>query len=79
MKLNKTLTGVLVAASMGISSVATAADVVIGVPNWPSVAATASILKVVIEDNFGLEVELQNATNPVVFKAMYSSSMDFHP
>ena len=79
MKLKKTLTGALVAASMGMSSIASAADVVIGVPNWPSVAATASILKVVIEDNFGLEVELQNATNPVVFEAMDSGSMDIHP
>ena len=58
MKLRKTLTAALVAASLGMSSVATAAEIVIGVPNWPSVAATASILKVVIEDNFGLEVEL---------------------
>jgi len=79
MKLNKSLTGALVAASMAMSSVATAADIVIGVPDWPSVAATASILKVVIEDNFGLEVELQNATNPVVFEAMDSGSMHIHP
>ena len=62
----------------GISS-AHAADVVIGVPNWPSVAATASILKVVLEDNLGLEVELQNGTNPVVFEAMDSGSMHVHP
>ena len=58
---------------------AQAADIVVGVPNWPSVAATASILKVVLEDNFGLEVELQNATNPVIFEAMDSGSMHVHP
>ena len=53
------------------ASVASAqvADIVIGVPNWPSVAATASILKVVLEENFGLEVELRNGTNPVIFEA----------
>ena len=62
----------------GVSS-SHAADVVIGVPNWPSVAATASILKVVLEDNFGLEVELQNGTNPVIFEAMDSGSMHVHP
>ena len=56
-----------------------AADIVIGVPNWPSVAATASIIKVVLEDNFGLEVELQNGTNPVIFEAMDSGSMHVHP
>jgi len=79
MTFKKSLTGALVATSLGVSSIATAADVVIGVPNWPSVAATASILKVVIEDNYGLEVELQNATNPVVFEAMDSGSMHMHP
>ena len=79
MKFKKSVTGAVVAMSMGLSSVATAADVVIGVPNWPSVAATASILKVIIEDNYGLEVELQNATNPVVFEAMDSGSMHVHP
>ena len=41
-----------------------AADVVIGVPNWPSVNATANVLKVIIEDNYGLDVELQNGTIP---------------
>ena len=56
-----------------------AADIIVGVPNWPSVAATASILKVVLEDNFGLEVELQNGTNPVIFEAMDSGSMHVHP
>ena len=69
---------------IGISPVisispAKAADVVVGVPNWPSVAATANILKVVLEDNLGLEVELQNATNPVIFEAMDTGSMHVHP
>ena len=56
-----------------------AADIVIGVPNWPSVNATAHILKVVLEDNLGLEVELQNGTNPIVFEAMDRGSMHVHP
>ncbi len=71
-----TLCAAFVGASM---SSAQAADVVIGVPNWPSVAATASILKVVLEENLGLEVELQNGTNPVIFEAMDSGSMHVHP
>lgn len=72
--------------SIGLASLATlstgavsAADIVIGVPNWPSVAATAQILKLVIEENFGLEVELQNGTNPIVFEAMDKGSMHVHP
>ena len=62
----------------GISAVQ-AADIVVGVPNWPSAAATASILKAVLEDNLGLEVELQNGTNPVIFEAMDTGSMHVHP
>jgi len=56
-----------------------AADVVIGVPNWPSVNATAHVLKVAIEENLGLEVELQNGSNPIVFEAMDKGSMHAHP
>src|SRR6056297_4126200 len=58
---------------------AQAADIVIGVPNWASVNATAHVLEVVIEDNLGLDVELQNGTNPIVFEAMDSGSMHVHP
>ena len=68
-----------VAATMTVSGVAQAADVVIGVPNWPSVRVTAHVLKTVMEQNLGLEVELQNGTNPVVFEAMDSGSMHVHP
>ena len=78
-KVNNKLAGILVAGAMGLSGTAQAADLVIGVPNWPSVAMTADILKVVIEDNYGLEVELQNGTNPVVFEAMDGGSMHVHP
>lgn len=68
-----------VAAMSVCSSMAHAADIVIGVPNWPSVRATAHVLKVVLENNLGLEVELQNGTNPVVFEAMDSGSIHVHP
>jgi glycine betaine/proline transport system substrate-binding protein len=79
MKLKSTVSAALLAGGMALSGVATAADVVIGVPNWPSVAASANVLKVVIEDNLGLEVELQNGTNPIVFEAMDSGAMHAHP
>lgn len=70
---------VLVAFACSLSAPALAADIVIGVPNWPSVRATANILKVVLEDNLGVEVELQNGTNPIIFEAMDSGSMQVHP
>jgi glycine betaine/proline transport system substrate-binding protein len=62
-----------------VAGPAMAADIVIGVPNWPSVNATAHILKVAIEQNLGLEVELQNGTNPIVFEAMDTGAMHVHP
>jgi len=79
MKLKKTVAAAALATTMGLGSAAQAADVVIGVPNWPSVRVTAHVLKVVMEDNLGVEVELQNGTNPVVFEAMDSGAMHVHP
>ncbi|MBO6637834.1 MAG: amino acid-binding protein [Roseitalea sp.] len=71
----------LAAAAMlaGTATTALSADMVLGVPNWPAANATANILKVVIEENFGLEVELQNGTNPIIFEAMDQGSMHLHP
>ena len=79
MKLSKLFAGACVAAGLSFGTAAQAADVVIGVPNWPSVRVTAHVLKVVMEDNLGLEVELQNGTNPVVFEAMDAGAMHVHP
>ncbi len=79
MKLKKTLLGAAAASLIGFTGAAQAADVIIGVPNWPSVRVTGHVLKVVMEDNLGLEVELQNGTNPVVFEAMDSGAMHVHP
>lgn len=72
-------TALLGSTMMAVAAPAMAADIVIGVPNWPSVNATAHILKVAIEQNMGLEVELQNGTNPIVFEAMDSGAMHVHP
>ena len=77
MKTWKTLTAATLAASFGTATLA--ADVVIGVPNWASVRGTAHILKVALEDNLGLSVELQNGTNPIIFEAMDSGAMHVHP
>ena len=77
MKTSKKLA--LIGATMMTGTTALAQDVIIGVPNWPSVRATAHILKLAIEDNLGLSVELQNGTNPIIFEAMDSGSMHVHP
>ena len=62
------------AMTMLLSTATIAQEVVIGVPNWASAAATANILKIAIEDNLGLEVALQNGTNPIIFEAMDTGS-----
>ena len=56
-----------------------AADIVIGVPDWPSVRATAHVLKVALEEKFDLEVELRYASNPVIFDQMDRGFIHVHP
>ena len=79
MKYCKQIIGFITGICLLMVMPAQASDVVIGLPNWASVQATGHILKVVFEDNLGLEVELENSTNPVVFEAMDSGAMHIHP
>ena len=79
MQSKKLLTLCCAAAISTFSSAALAADVVIGVPNWPSVQATAHVLKVALENKLGLEVELKNGSNKAVFDAMDAGSIHVHP
>jgi glycine betaine/proline transport system substrate-binding protein len=62
-----------------LPATASAADIVVGVPNWPSVRVGAWIIKLVIEERLGLTVELQSATNPVIFEAISHGAMHVHP
>lgn len=75
----KSLKTLLVGGTILASTPAFAADIVIGVPNWPSVTVTAKILEIAIEQNLGYDVDLQNGTNSIVFEAMDSGSMHIHP
>ena len=70
---------VAISMGMGVAGASKAADIVIGTPNWPSVQITGEILKVVIEDNIGLEVEIQTGSNSIVFEAMDKGAMHAHP
>ena len=79
MKSKSVLAGLAMLLASATAAPAIAADIVVGVPNWPSVRVTAHIVKVVLEDNLGLEVELQQGTNPIVFEAMDQGSMHVHP
>ena len=62
-----------------MGAAALAADVVIGVPNWPSGQATAHVLKVALENRLGLDVELQDSTNAAMFAAMDAGTLHVHP
>ena len=75
----KLFASAVVAIGLAASVPAMAADVVIGVPNWPSVEVTANVIKAVAEKNLGLKVELQTGTNPVIFEAMDKGTMQIHP
>ena len=77
---NRTIAGaVALMTGLGFGPAANAADIVIGVGPWPSISATANVLKEVIEQNFGLDVELQNGNNPIIFEAMDRGTMEIHP
>lgn len=56
-----------------------AADIVLGVPSWTSAQVTGQLIKIVLEENLGLEVETQTGNNSVVFEAMERGSMHVHP
>ncbi len=56
-----------------------AADMVIGVPDWPSARATANIIKVIIEDRLSLPVELREADNQKIFEGMDAGTIQLHP
>jgi len=66
------------AAALGASA-SSAADIVIGVPDWPSAQATANIIKVVMEERLDMSVELRAASNEEIFEGMDNGTMQVHP
>jgi glycine betaine/proline transport system substrate-binding protein len=58
---------------------ASAADLVIGVPSWSSGEVTAHVLKRVLEEQFDVSVELEEASNEEIFAGMEQGSMHVHP
>ncbi len=70
---------VAISMGMGVAGASKAADIIIGTPNWPSVQATGEIMRVIIEENIGLDVEIQTGSNPIIFEAMDKGAMHLHP
>lgn len=79
MQSKKLLTLCCAAMMSSFGSAAFAADMVIGVPNWSSVRATAHVLKVALESKLSISVELKDASNKAVFDGMHAGTMHVHP
>ena len=62
-----------------IASPATAADLVIAMPNWPSGQASANILKLAIAEKFGLDTEVRELGTMLAFAGMDSGEVDIVP
>jgi len=58
---------------------ALAADLVIGMPNWPSGQAAANIMKYGIEKEFGVSVEVREMGTLTIFAGLDNGSIDVHP
>ena len=67
---------VLFSAWCGTSS---AADLVVGMPNWPSGQASANIIKYGIEKEFGLAVEVREMGTMTAFAGLDSGGVDIIP
>src|SRR5262245_1162865 len=76
-----------IVARMGIAALllsacwrpALAADIVIGMPNWPSGQAAANIMKYGIEQEFGVSVEVRELGTLTIFAGLDSGGIDVHP
>jgi len=58
---------------------ALAADLTVGVGNWPSARASAYLLGTVIEDRLGLEVDYVEGTPAELFEKMDAGEVDLFP
>ena len=76
----KTIKTLCVATTLATASLsAQAADLVLGVPSWPSASVTSNVIKEVLEENLGLEVGLQSGSNPIIWEAIDRGTMQLHP
>lgn len=56
-----------------------AADLVVGMPNWPSGQAAANIIKYGIEKQLGLDVDVREMGTLTIFAGLDSGEVDIHP
>lgn len=70
---------VIVGLAIGLGTGAQAADLVIAMPNWPSGQATANILSVAIQSEFGLKAEVREIGALGSFTGLDNGSIAIHP
>ena len=70
---------VIACLAIGIGGSAHAADLVIAMPNWPSGQATANILSVAIQSEFGLQAEVREIGALGAFSGLDNGSVAIHP
>src|SRR5262245_49332798 len=56
-----------------------AADLLVGMPNWPSGQAAANIIKYSIEEKLGLKVDVQEMGTMTIFAGLDTGEVDVHP
>lgn len=71
--------GLAVIISFAAAAPTRAADVVIGVANWPSAIATAHLIKALVETKLGKTAEFKEATVPDLFAAADAGDVDILP
>lgn len=62
-----------------IGGLSLAADLVVGMPNWPSGQASANIIKYGIEKKLGLDVEIREMGTLTIFAGLDTGDIDVHP
>jgi glycine betaine/proline transport system substrate-binding protein len=71
--------GVVIAALWVWCGTGNAADLVVGMPNWPSGQAGANIIKYSVEKQFGLQVDVREMGTLTIFAGLDSGEVDIHP
>jgi glycine betaine/proline transport system substrate-binding protein len=64
---------------MAQSSTASAADLVVAMPNWPSGQVTANIIKTALKKDLSLDVEVREMGTMTAFAGLASGQVDIHP
>lgn len=69
-----------IAAACGLSAApATAAEIVIGVPAWPSAEVTANIMAMVLKSELGVDARLENSGTLGILAGIDQGTIQVHP